>query len=198
MNRIGNMLLLITFLAAVTVRSVAAQAAPVIQSPMQGEVLQGMVTIKGSSDETGFLSSEIDFAYAGDTTGTWFLVSTGSQPVDSDTLATWDTTTITDGNYNLRLRVFLSDGTYLDAITSNLRVRNYTPIETPTPAPTAIQPTLTPTNTLTPTPFPTPTLLPINPAVLTQTEFSTSLAYGGLGAVTLIVILGIYLWLRRK
>ena len=198
MTRIGKLLLLIPFLAAVAVRSVAAQGQPVILSPRQGEVLQGTITITGSSGETGFLSSEVDFAYAGDTTGTWFLVAVASQPVDSNTLATWDTTTITDGNYNLRLRVYLKDGTHLDAIIPDLRVRNYTPVETPTPAPTAILPTLTPTDTLTPTPFPTPTPLPVNPAVLTQADISTSLVYGGLGAVILIIILGIYFWLRRN
>ena len=198
MNRIGKLLLLVPLLAAVAVRSVVAQGQPAILSPNQGDVLQGLVTIRGSSNETGFLSSEIDFSYTGDTTGTWFLVATSSQPVDSNTLTTWDTNTITDGNYDLRLRVYLNDGTHLDAIIPNLRVRNYTPVETPTPAPTAIQPTLTPTETLTPTPFPTPTALPANPAVLTQTDISTSLAYGGLGAVILIFILGIYLWLRRK
>jgi hypothetical protein len=198
MTRIGKLLLLIPLLAAVAARSVAAQGQPVILSPRQGEVLQGTITITGSSGETGFLSSEVDFAYAGDTTGTWFLVAVASQPVDSNTLATWDTTTITDGNYNLRLRVSLNDGTHLDAIIPDLRVRNYTPVETPTPAPTAILPTLTPTDTLTPTPFPTPTPLPVNPAVLTQADISTSLVYGGLGAVILIIILGIYLWLRRN
>ena len=198
MTRIGKLLLLIPFLAAVAVRSVAAQGQPVILSPRQGEVLQGTVTITGSSAETGFLSSEVDFAYAGDTTGTWFLVAAASQPVDSNTLATWDTTTITDGNYNLRLRVYLKDGTHLDAIIPDQRVRNYTPVETPTPAPTAILPTLTPTDTLTPTPFPTPTPLPVNPAVLTRADISTSLVYGGLGAVILIIILGIYFWLRRN
>ena len=198
MTRIGKLLFLILILAAVDDRSVAAQGLPAILSPLQGEVLQGMVTIRGSSNETGFLSSEVDFSYAGDTTGTWFLVGTGNQPIDSDTLATWDTTTITDGNYNLRLRIYLSDGTHLDAIVSNLRVRNYTPVETPTPALTAIQPTLTPSDTLTPTPFPSPTSLQVNPAVLTPIDISTSLAYGGLGAVILIIILGIYLWLRRN
>jgi hypothetical protein len=198
MTRIGKLLLLIPFLAAVAVRSVAAQGQPIILSPRQGEVLQGTVTITGSSAETGFLSSEVDFAYAGDTTGTWFLVAAASQPVDSNTLATWDTTTITDGNYNLRLRVYLKDGTHLDAIIPDLRVRNYTPVETPTPAPTAVLPTLTPTDTLTPTPFPTPTPLPVNPAVLTRADISTSLVYGGLGAVILIIILGIYFWLRRN
>ena len=198
MTRIGKLLLLIFLLAAVAVNPVAAQAQPAILSPQQGEVLQGVVTMRGSSSAAGFLSSEVDFTYAGDSTGTWFFIANGSQPVDSDTLATWDTTSITDGNYDLRLRVYLTDGTHLDAIIPNLRVRNYTPVETPTPAPTAIQPTLTPTVTLTPTPFPTPTPLPLNPAVLTTKDISTSLAYGGLGAVIFIVIFGMYLWLRRK
>ena len=154
--------------------------------------------IRGSNNETGFLSSEVDFAYTGDTTDSWFLVGTGNRPVDSDTLATWDTTTITDGNYNIRLRVYLSDGTHLEIIVPNLRVRNYTPVETPSPAPTAILPTMTPSSTLTPTPFPSPTSLPVNSAVLTQADIFTSLAYGGLGAVILIIILGLYLWMRRN
>jgi hypothetical protein len=199
MTRIGKLLLLIPFLAAsIAVRSVVAQGLPAILSPQQGQVVQGVVTILGSSNETGFVSAEIDFAYSGDTTGTWFLISTDSQPVDSNTLAIWDTTTITDGNYNLRLRITLSNDSHVDAIIPNLRVRNYTPVETPTPAPTAIKPTLTPTETLTPTPFPTSTQLPVNPAVLTQADISISLVYGGLGAVILLIILGIYLWLRRK
>jgi hypothetical protein len=198
MTRIGKLFLMILFLAAFTVRSVAAQGLPAIISPQQGDVLQGVVTIRGSSNETGFLSSEVDFAYAGDTTDSWFLVGNGNRPVDSDTLAAWDTTTITDGNYNLRLRVYRSDGTHLDVIVPNLRVRNYTPVETPSPAPTAILPTLTPSGTLTPTPFPSPTSLLVNSAVLTQADIFTSLAYGGLGAVILIIILGLYLWLRRN
>ena len=198
MTRIVKMLLMILLLAAVAARSVAAQGLPAIASPKQGEVLQGVVTIRGSSNATDFLSAEVDFTYASDTTGTWFLIATDSQPVDSATLATWDTTTITDGEYNLRLRVYLSDGTHLDVIIPNLRVRNYTPVETPTPAPTTVQPTPTPTNTPIPAPFPSPTSLPGNPAVLTPAEISTSLAYGGLGAVLLILVLGIYLWLRRK
>jgi hypothetical protein len=198
MNRIGILLLLIPFLAAVAVGSVDAQGLPAIISPQQGEVLQGTVTIRGSSTVTGFQSSEVDFAYTGDPTGTWFLISQSSQPVDSGTLATWDTTTITDGNYNLRLRIFLNDGTPLDVVSSNLRVRNYTPIETPTPAPTIIMPTPTQADTLTPTPFPSPTALPVNPAVLTTADISASLAYGGLGAVALIIIFGIYFWVRRN
>jgi hypothetical protein len=192
------MLFLMSFLAALAVRPIAAQSGPAVISPRQGEALQGVVTVKGSSDMTGFLSSEIAFAYAGDPTGTWFPIAASSQPVADGTLATWDTTTITDGDYVLRLRVYLTDGSNLDIIVANLRVRNYTPVETPTPAPTALQATLVPTATLMATPFPTLTALPRNPAALTPADISTSIACGGLAAVLLLLVLGVYLWLRRK
>jgi len=198
MSRIGTLFFLIFFLSAVAVGSVAAQAAPVVLSPRAGDVLQGVVSIKGSSDVKGFLSVEVAFAYAGDTTGTWFLIGTRNQPVHLDILASWDTTTITDGDYVLRVRVFLKDGSFLDVLIPNLRVRNYTPVETPTPAPTALQATATPTLSLTVTPFPTPTTLPLNPAVLTPVDISKSIAYGGLGAILFLVILGVYIGLRRR
>jgi hypothetical protein len=198
MTRIGKLFLLMTFLAAAAARPVAAQAGPTLSSPRQGEVLQGVVTVRGISQVNGFQSSETAFAYAGDTTGTWFLISTSAQAVSSDALAIWDTTTITDGDYTLRLRVYLTDGSHLDAIAPNLRVRNYTPIETATPVPLALQPTAVPTVTLTAVPFPTPTSLPRNPAVLTLSDVSTSIGYGGLGAVMVLILLGIYLSLRRK
>ena len=192
------LLLLLISLALPPARSVAAQAAPLIVAPLPGDVLQGVVTVKGSSVVKDFQSMEVDFAYSGDSTGTWFLISSSDQAVDQDTLATWDTTTITDGNYSLRVRVTLSSGSHLDALVTDLRVRNYTAVETPTPAPTAAQPTLTPTITQTRTPFPSPTALPLNPAVVTPLDVSKSLAYGGAGAIVFLIMLGIYLGLRRK
>lgn len=198
MTRIGKMFFLTLILAASAARHVAAQAGPVLISLRQGEVLQGVVGIRGSSKVAGFLSADVAFSYAGDTTGTWFQISTSSQPVDLDILASWDTTSITDGDYTLRLRVFLSDGSHLEATVPNLRVRNYTPIETPTPAPTAVEASPVPTVTETQTPFPTPTALPRNPVILTPADVSTSIAYGGLGAVLFLLVLGIYFSLRRK
>ena len=199
MIRIGRLLLiLLFFLATVAVRPVFAEAGPVLISPRQGNALQGVVTITGTSAVAGFLSSEVAFSYAGDTTGTWFLIAASSQPLDSATLATWDTTTITDGNYSLRLRVILTDGSHLDVTVLDLRVRNYTLVETPTPAPTELQPTPTPTATQTPTPFPTPTPLSRNPAILTPVDVSVSIIYGGVGAVAFLIVFGLYLRLRRK
>jgi len=171
---------------------------PTITTPSPGDVLQGTLAVVGSSDITGFVSAELTFSYVDDPTGTWFLISMLSQPVLNQVLATWDTSSITDGNYNLRLRVFLTDGNIIDILVSNLRVRNYTPVETPTPAPTVPQATLLPTITLTPTSFPTPTDLPHNLAVLSPTDVSSSIMYGGLAACLLFIIVGIYLWLRRN
>ena len=206
MTRIFRMFFLVIFLTAVADRPASAQAglAPIIKKPQAGEVLQGTLTITGTSNLTGFLASEVAFAYSGDTTGTWFLIATSSQPVENGALATWDTTTITDGVYTLRLRVYLADGTFREVIAPQMRVRNYTPVETPTPTMTPPALTLVPTFTLTATliptstPFPTPTELPPNPAILTSADVSISIGYGGVAAVILLSIIGIYLWLRRK
>jgi len=198
MIRIGILFLIVLFLATDAVSAVAAQVGPVIVSPQQNEMLQGVVTIKGSSDVAGFVSAEVSFAYARETTGSWFLIATSSQPVNLDTLATWDTTTITDGDYILRLRVSLKDGSSLDVQVSNLRVRNYTPVETPTPAPTELQATATILPTLTAAPFPSPTPLPDNPAILTPVDLSKSITYGGLGAVLFLIVLRVFLGLRRR
>jgi len=169
-----------------------------IVGPRPGDVLQGVVTIAGSSDVTGFVSAEVSFTYADDPTGTWFLIALNSQQVFNDRLATWDTTVITDGDYVLRLRVYLTDGSSREALVSGLRVRNYTPVETPTPM--ALAQEAPPLSTITPTatPFPTPTALPRNSATLTPTDVSASILFGGMAAILTFVIVGIYLWLRRK
>jgi hypothetical protein len=178
---------------------------PVINLPRPGDVIQGVMMITGSDDVAGFVSAEISFAYSGDPTGTWFLISLLDQPVSNNWLATWDTTVITDGNYDLRLRVNLADGSRREITVPSLRVRNYTPIETPTPTPivpTAILATTTPTSlptiTMTPSPFPTPTRMPNNPATLTPSNVYTSIIFGGLAVILAFSLIGLYLGLRRK
>jgi hypothetical protein len=171
---------------------------PAIISPRTGSVLQGVVTISGSSEVTGFAAAEVSFTYSDDPTGTWFLIAKDNQPIFSDTLATWDTTIITDGNYVIRLRVYLADGSSRDALVSGLRVRNYSPVETPTPMPLVPEATALPTIPPTATPLATPTSLPRNPAMLAPIDVSISILYGGLAVILTFLIIGIYLWLRRK
>ncbi len=169
-----------------------------IRSPQTGEALQGQVTITGTSDVAGFVSAEVSFAYANDPTDTWFLIAASSRPVRDGTLAIWDTTTITDGLYTLRLRVTLADGSYVDVTVPDLRVRNYTPVETDTPTLVPLQATPISEVTITATPFPTPTALPPNPAALSQSRIYASLGYGVVGAFLFFLILGMWIWARGK
>jgi hypothetical protein len=179
-----------------------------ITAPSPGIPLQGTVTIDGSTLVEGFISWEISFGYASDSTGTWFLIAEGDEQVALGELTQWDTTTITDGDYNLRLTVYLQGGRREHYVVNDLRVRNYSPIETITPTPTLTptpytetpRPSLTPTSTTQPTETPipdTPTPLPTNPAIITQSDINNSLIRGAAGALAAFVLIGLYLSIKR-
>ena len=185
-------------LAAPIMARNAQPGGPAILAPRPGEVLQGVVTVSGTSAVNDFASAEIAFTYTDDTTGTWFPIAMNSQPVFNDTLATWDTTVITDGDYVLRLRITLTDGSSRDFFASDLRVRNYTPVETPTAMVMTPESTALPTFVPTATPLPRPTALPRNPAALAPADVSASILFGGLAAILVLILIGIYLRLRRK
>ena len=78
----------------------------------------------------GFQSAELDFGYLNDPTQTWFLITLSSEPLSGGKITEWDTTTITDGNYTLRLVVTQQDGNQVVATSEGIRVRNYSMIET--------------------------------------------------------------------
>jgi hypothetical protein len=164
----------------------------------------GTVEIRGISLIENFSSAEVAFAYQDNPTGTWFLIQQSQTPVTNGVLALWDTTAITDGFYNLRLRITLTDGTTKDVTVSGVEVRNYTATETPLPTGTAL-PTATlipilPTNTpsITPSPYPTPTALPANPAELNQQSLLKYLAYGAGGVIVAFAFFALVLTFRRK
>jgi len=186
---------------------VAAQASPpvAITSPAPDEVVRGSVTIAGKVDVPSFVSAQLDFAYASDPTNTWFTIQTFSQPPVDSTLATWDTTSITDGDYVLRLRVNLGDGTAQE-VTVPIKIGNDA-LPTPTLQPTA---TPQPDVVLIPTPFllaasptptevprPTPTALPTNPVALGQNQIYASLGRGALVILGLFALAGLIVRVRR-
>lgn len=179
-----------------------------ITIPAPGTPLQGTIAIEGSTTIEGFLSWEITFSYVSDTSGTWFLIDEGDGQVANGVLTQWDTTTISDGDYNLRLTVFLQGGRREHFVVHNLRVRNYSPIETITPTPTLTstpytetpQPSLTPTITIQPTETPvpdTPTPLPTNPIIITQDDINNSLIRGAAGALAAFIMIGLYLSIKQ-
>lgn len=189
--------------------SAQAQAAIRIASPASGETLHGFVNVTGTSAVDGFASTELSFAYASDVTSTWFLIYQTDAPVTDGLIAAWDTTLITDGDYHLRLRVTLQDGSILESLVTGLRIRNQGPTETPvptsTPEPTATTELIPPATPLPPTPqpaptstrLPTPTPLPPNPAAVTQSEIVSSLTRGLFIAFLAFLIIGVLLHLRR-
>lgn len=186
---------------------VAAQASPpiAITSPAPDEILRGQVTITGKVDVPSFVAAQLDFAYASNPTNTWFTIQRFAQPIIDSTLATWDTTLITDGDYVLRLRVNFEDGTSQE-VTVPVKVGNDA-LPTPTLEPTA---TPEPDTVLIPTPFliaasptptdiprSTPTALPPNPVSLGQNQIYASLGRGALVILGLFALAGIIVRVRR-
>ena len=200
---------LIVLISFVIFSIVAQGTSPLaITSPRAGDTLRGKVNITGTTDIPNFLSAQLDFKYASDESGNWFTLQPLSQPVLDSTLFTWDTTSITDGDYILRLQVILTDGTSQE-VTVPVTILNDSTSPTPT-----VTPTVTPETILVgqvPTPFllaasptptdvprPTPTTLPANPISLNQNEIYASLARGAVVIIGLFVFAGIILRLRRN
>ena len=180
-----------------------------IRSPEGGEAVQGTVQVSGNANPAGFVRYELAFSYNGDTTGTWFLIAEGTEPVRGAALAEWSTFAITDGVYDLRLAVELENGSTLEHIVEGVRVRNYSLVETSTPPPPATltrTPTpdltalFTPSPTLTETPPPTPaataTPLPPNPAEFRPGAIPQTALRGAAGALAIFILLGIYTSIR--
>ena len=177
---------------------------PAIQvtAPLPGEALQGLVTVTGVTQVEGFQSAEISFGYQSDATNTWFLLQQSAVGASDGDLAQWDTTTISDGVYRLRLQVFRTNGQVLETTLEGLRVRNYSPVETSTPladVPVIEEVVATPTQTALPDyqpPQQTPVVMPTNPARLTAPDLRASLI-GGVGLVVgALLLAGIYAGLK--
>lgn len=190
---------------------IAAQTNPpvAITSPLAGDILRGEVTITGTTDIENFLSAQLDFTYASNPAGNWFTLQTVSQPVLSSALAIWNTEAISDGDYILRLRVNLTDGTFQE-VTVPVKIQNDTPLSTSTPELVATStadsvtiqiPTpflLAASPTPTEVPRPTPTALPTNPVSLHQNEILISLGRGALVIIGLFIFAGLIVRIRRS
>jgi hypothetical protein len=118
MKRTLSVLPLLLFVIA------AQDSGAAITSPKPEESLRGQVNIIGSTNVPNFVSAQLDFAYASDSAGTWFPLQALSQPVFDSPLYSWDTTSITDGDYILRLRVFTADGA-VQEVTVSIQLHLY-------------------------------------------------------------------------
>ncbi len=117
-------------LVAVPLGLPAAVGAAEIADPQPGQALRGVVLIRGTAQQPAFDHYEVSFSYEPNPTADWFAIeAAGSSPVQNGQLASWDTTQIADGAYQLRLRVFSSDGgAPLEFVTAGLAVANSVPL----------------------------------------------------------------------
>jgi hypothetical protein len=199
--------LLIALFSGVSMVNAQDEAEPqpeiTILSPLAGQAIRGNVPILVDTTTQGFISAELVFSYENDKTETWFLISKNLEPISEGVMIEWDTTTLTDGAYNLRLVVYLENDEQYISIVPSLRVRNYSPVETdtPTPSPTsAPQATPSPSTTPSPTPTlipPTPTPLPPNPLQVTQQDIWVNLLRGAAGGFAAVVLAGLYVSIRK-
>jgi hypothetical protein len=175
-----------------------------IQSPREGQALQGVELLDGRIRGDGFTQGKIAFSYAGVPDPTWFFIADilpGSEDgAQTSFQVEWDTTQITDGNYDLRVVAVYQDGAAIYELIPNVRIRNHSTIETATPAPVSEESTggLNPTSTLQPTPASTPTPLPPNPAEVKSSDLYQVLQFSGIAVVVLFIVGGIYWQVKNR
>jgi len=80
-------------------------------APVNGDKIRGSVSIRGSADIPDFGFFTLQIARPGD--AIWLPILVGQQPVKNDVLGTWDTSSLTPGEYMFRLVVTDNVGTEL-------------------------------------------------------------------------------------
>lgn len=139
---------------------------PPISYPPETELVRGVVDIRGTATHPDFWKYELAATPFG--TQNWFNITVSETPVQDGVLASWNTQTVPDGTYTLRLRVVHRDGNYDEFKVQRVLVANSLPTDTPTPE-------ISPTPTDTPTPKP-PTATPVilTPEIPTPTPAPTA------------------------
>ncbi|OQY47039.1 MAG: hypothetical protein B6242_06010 [Anaerolineaceae bacterium 4572_78] len=108
----------------------------IISYPNDGEVVRGIVSVRGSAVHPAFNRYEIHYTKEPvERNDQWILNVTATQPIMNGELAIWDTTNLPDGYYRLRLRVIYANGSYGEEERENIVVANTLVADTPTSIP---------------------------------------------------------------
>lgn len=118
--------------AAITVVArVAEDQPPVAQisSPTSGDPITAPTDIVGTATDANLLRWELAYQYAGE--DEFVLIAEGSDPVSAATFASFDPTTLLNGLYTVRLRVYDAGGNLQETSTTTqiegqLKVGNFT------------------------------------------------------------------------
>ena len=127
-----------------------------ITSPREGDVVQGLVPVRGTVRVPGLVAYRVEYGIGPDPGGWGPVAGPFTGEVHDAFLGAWDTRGLFDEEHTLRLVAETQDGRLLEARV-HVVVRNATPTPTESPTPKATRkPRRTPTPTLEiPTPTPT-------------------------------------------
>ncbi len=100
-----------------------------IFEPQNGAILRGSTPILGTANGKSYLNPfaryELYLRQSGGEQWSWLYAS--DQQLWQSLLYTWDTTTVADGFYDLKLRIVYQDANYDEYYVGSLRVANQTP-----------------------------------------------------------------------
>jgi len=169
--------------AGVMAAPAAQEPRPVIAQPAQDAAVRGVVQIVGSATHPQFQRYELYYTpWPPASDQSWvFIGDAHFNQQQLGLLGTWDSRSVTDGPYGLRVRVVKQDGNYLDSEPRPVQVANFRQVASPTPeasvtpeeplptpaeevaTPTVVVavPTIETTPTVRPTPTPEPEVTPI-------------------------------------
>jgi hypothetical protein len=74
-----------------------------LTSPLIGDRVSGIITVKGSADIPNFGFYTLQISHPGD--AIWLPIQVGQKAIRNDALGTWDTSALTPGEYMLQLVV---------------------------------------------------------------------------------------------
>lgn len=174
----------------------------VITDPRGGEALQGVVLVEGRIRGEDFSSAALAFTYAAGSPKNWFFIAEVDLQEEESSQYNfrfeWDTTKVTDGVYDLRVKAVYEGGQEIEATVSSLRIRNYSPVETHTPQPLGTtSPTPETPEAVQQTAVPTPTSLPPNPVSLEERDIATALGKGLAVVGGIFACYGLYILIRK-
>jgi hypothetical protein len=188
------------------------QAMPAkIVSPGDNAVVRGTVPIVGTAVDPAFWKYEVHYAPEPNPLDRWTLIGIVHETqVGDGLLETWDTSTIPDGTYSVRLRVVNRTGNYQEVFARGVLVANAAPTNTPEPTRTAlptatITPAATPTFMIPTSPLSQPTATPTLarptrsalPGVLDVSAWRQSFCLGAELMAILLVVIALVFLLRR-
>lgn len=138
-NSVGKLawLLIACLILAVPVGAEPLQQQPAVQitSPEMGAEVRGLVSIVGSASVEPFQFYKVEYG-VGPSPADWAVIGAlRESPVINGQLEVWDTNSVPDGVYTLRLQAVKTDGNFEEFLVRGVVVANTRPTLTPTPEP---------------------------------------------------------------